>query len=103
MCGNCKYSNHFHYNSKEKYEKQKRYQGQYVKGEFDDPEIDNELYCTRGEGKENPGAVNRTHPYKQYECEGFGVGLWDRQYEWATCDKWELGTDYAGYPKVRNK
>lgn len=84
MCGNCRWANLFHFKSKEKYEQLKRYPGDYVKGNAEDPVEDENIYCTH-----RLGSLNRRTAYKDLEWPGFGVGHWHRQHEWDTCDRWE--------------
>lgn len=69
MCANCKYSNVF------------IYQGEDIHNPIDEPNI----YCTHDEG-----SLNRRTAYKDLEQVNFGVGLWNRQHEYDTCDRWEL-------------
>lgn len=70
MCSNCEYSNQFQY-----------------EGESRNPIETPNIYCTHPEG-----SLNRRTAYKERESKGFGVGSWDRQHEWDTCDRWERHT-----------
>ena len=84
MCANCKWSNQFEYQDKPEYaEELKRHNG-YTRRAADDPLEEPNIYCTHPEG-----SLNRRTAYKDREQEGFGVGHWDRQHEWDTCDRWK--------------
>lgn len=94
LCGNCKYSNNFHYELKPEYwEDAKKNNGYSQKG-ADDPVEDNATYCTRREDHDDAGGVNRKSPYAEFTERGFGVGYWHRQKEWDTCDAWELDREF---------
>ncbi|MBR3163801.1 hypothetical protein IKF15_00620 [Candidatus Saccharibacteria bacterium] len=84
MCGNCKYCNQFVYENKEEYGTA------YTRAAADDPKETPNIYCTHPQG-----SLNRRTAYKDLEWAGFGVGHYDRQHEWDTCDRWEL--DQGGY------
>lgn len=45
------------------------------------------IYCTHPEG-----SLNRRSDYEDIKSKNFGVGSWDRQHEWDTCDRWEIYT-----------
>jgi len=87
LCCNCKHSNCFHYNTKAKYEA--KLKNGYSKESANDPEVDNELYCTRNEDKPDAGSVNRSRPYIDFVQKFGAVGIWHRDHEWDTCDAWE--------------
>ena len=82
MCANCMYGNMFEYKSE--------YEG--IKG-FANPTEEPNIYCTHPEG-----SLNRRTLYKDREAKNFGATKWDRQHEFDTCDRWELGIGYGGYP-----
>ena len=84
MCASCKWSNCFRYKTKEQYaEALKRHNG-YTREAADDPVEEPNIYCTHPDG-----SLNRRTAYKADEWQGFGVGHWNRQHEWDTCDRWE--------------
>lgn len=89
LCGNCKYGNQFEYQTKPEYlEEEKRHNG-YLRRAADDPVEEPNIYCTR-----TGGSVNRRAPFEKSTEPGFGIGHWDRQHEWDTCDAWELDTEF---------
>ena len=89
MCGNCIYSNDFEYQTKEEYlEDEKKHNG-YSRKAADDPVEEPNIYCTHPEG-----SLNRRTDYKDCEEEGFGIGHWNRQHEWDTCDRWKLDKEF---------
>ena len=91
LCGNCKYSNQFEYQLKPEYEEDARRHNGYSRKGADDPLEEPNIYCDRDDG-----SVNRRSPYRDLWQEGFGIGHWDRQHEWDTCDAWELDKDFFG-------
>jgi len=98
MCANCKYSNEFCYEIKEKYaESVKRHNG-YTREAADDPKETPNIYCIHKEG-----SLNRRTEYKDREQEGFGIGHWNRQHEWDTCDRWEVHQGpYLNFKEILN-
>lgn len=83
LCGNCRHSNCFHYQTKPEY-KGKEGSAKAFADLVEEPNI----YCTREDG-----SVNRQQPYLAYYSQHFGACLWDRQHEWDTCDAWERDRD----------
>lgn len=90
MCGNCKWANQFEYEIKPEYEDSVKKHNGYTKQSAEDPLEEPNIYCTHRDG-----SLNRRTAYKDIEQAGFGVGHWNRQHEWDTCDRWEL--DQGGY------
>ena len=82
MCASCKYSNSFVYEVKDKY--LKTLKNGYSRESADDPVEDENIYCEHPEG-----SLNRRCAYKKYQWAGFGVGHWNRQHEYDTCDRYE--------------
>jgi hypothetical protein len=83
MCRSCKWSNQFKYEKKTEYAEELKKHNGYTRTAADDPVEEPNIYC------EHPdGSLNRRTEYKDCEQEGFGVGHWDRQHEWDTCDRW---------------
>jgi hypothetical protein len=80
-CETCKYCNQFDYEIKPEYEKNLR---KAIYDPVDEPNI----YCTHKDG-----SLNRHTAYKDCEQYKFGVGLYHRQHEWDTCDRWEKDRD----------
>lgn len=76
MCANCKYGNHFVY-----------------EGDFEKPLETPNIYCDHDEG-----SLNRWCAYEDRKQKNFGVGTWDRQHEFDTCDRWEE-YEGMGFPK----
>lgn len=72
------------------FEYKSEYEG--VKG-FHNPIEEPNIYCTHEEG-----SLNRRTAYKDREQKGFGCNTYDRQHEFDTCDRWELGHGFGGYP-----
>lgn len=102
LCGNCRYSNCFHYEVEEPYKALFIEKG-YTKEGADHPVEDSKIYCTRREDHEDSGGVNRSRPYESFCNNGFGVGHWHRQREWDTCDAWELDTEWHKELKEQKK
>ena len=103
MCANCKWSSQFHYEKKPEYIEYEARTGKRHRDEFRDPLEEPNIYCTHPEG-----SLNRRTAYKDVEWPEFGVGHWDRQHEWDTCDRWEIerGTyiDFTDYfPQYKKK
>ena len=82
MCASCKYSNRFKYEIKEEYIP--RLKNGYSRESADDPLEEPNIYCTHPDG-----SLNRHTAYKDLEWPGFGVGHWDRQHEWDTCERYK--------------
>lgn len=80
MCANCEYANQFHYEVKEEYIPTLK--NGYSRKAADDPKETPDIYCTHPEG-----SLNRRTAYKDREESGFGVGHWNRQHEFDTCDR----------------
>ena len=90
MCGNCRYANQFCYKVKPEYDNEAARRT--TKG-MRDPVEEPNIYCTHRDG-----SLNRRTEYKDLEWADFGVGHWDRQHEWDTCERWELDTgDYRTF------
>jgi hypothetical protein len=83
LCGNCRHSNCFYYQSKPEY---KGKEGS-AKA-FADPIEEPNIYCTAPDG-----SVNRSQPFKEFYAHGFGACHWDRQHEWDSCDAWQRDAD----------
>lgn len=84
MCENCKYSNQFHFQYKNKYKEEREKHNGYSREGTADPIEEPNIYCTHREG-----SLNRRTEYKDCEWEGFGTCHWDRQHEFDTCDRWD--------------
>lgn len=84
MCQSCKWSNQFEYETKPEYDEELKKHNGYTRRSADDPLEEPNIYCTHPEG-----SLNRRTAYKDCEQEGFGVGHWDRQHQWDTCDRWK--------------
>lgn len=82
MCASCKYSKSFKYDIKPEY--QDKLINGYSRESADDPVENENIYCDHEEG-----SLNRRCAYKDYQWEGFGVGHWNRQHEYDTCDRYE--------------
>lgn len=80
MCGNCEHCNNFVFQRKPEYEGKNRSLAN------NDPVDEPNIYCTHPKG-----SLNRHTAYKDLEQKKFGVGLYHRQHEWDTCDRWEQG------------
>lgn len=78
MCDNCKYCNCF------VYEEKPEHKGKHDSKAINDPVDEPNIYCDHPEG-----SLNRHTAYKDLEQHKFGVGLYHRQHEWDTCDRWE--------------
>ena len=83
LCGNCRHSNCFCYQTKPEYEGKEG-----SAKAFADPVEEPNIYCTREDG-----SVNRQQPFLAFYSDHFGACLWDRQHEWDTCDGWERDRD----------
>lgn len=92
MCGNCKWANEFCYKNKPEYAAELAKNNGYTRRAADDPLEEPNIYCTHPQG-----SLNRRTEYKDLEWAGFGVGHWNRQHEWDTCDRWEM--ERGGYRK----
>lgn len=77
MCANCEHCNQFVFQDKPEHKDNHR------KSMYD-PVDEPNIYCTHREG-----SLNRHTAYKEFEKHKFGVGLYHRQHEWDTCDRWE--------------
>lgn len=77
MCDNCEHCNCFVFKDKPEHI------GNHEKS-MNDPEDEPNIYCTHPDG-----SLNRHTAYKDLEQHKFGVGLYNRQHEWDTCDRWE--------------
>ena len=78
LCGNCRHSNCFYYQSKPEYKDKESIKA------FQDPLEEPNIYCTAPDG-----SVNRVQPFKEFCSNHFGACLWDRQHEWDSCDAWQ--------------
>ena len=86
MCANCEHANSFVHQHKPQYlEKINKSWNHYCRESNEDPLEEPNIYCTHPEG-----SLNRRTAYKDLEQKNFGVGHWNRQHEWDTCDRWEL-------------
>ena len=81
MCASCEYSNQFVYKIKPEYQESVSRHNGYTEQAACDPVEEPNIYCTCSEG-----SLNRRTEYKDFEWSGFGIGHWDRQHEWDTCD-----------------
>ena len=84
MCHSCKWSNQFKYETKLEYREAKAKHNGYSRAAAEDPLEEPNIYCTHPEG-----SLNRRTAYSDVTEEGFGIGHWDRQHQWDTCDRWE--------------
>lgn len=84
MCANCEYGNPFVHKHKPEYEERiKQSWCNYCPESNKDPLEEPNIYCTHPEG-----SLNRRTAYKDREYPT-GIGHWDCQHEWDTCDRWE--------------
>lgn len=90
LCGNCEHSNPFRYQVKDKYKPMLK-NGYYHDAACDPVEEPN-IYCTYEDG-----SLNRSQPFAKFCHDGFGIGSWDRQHEFDTCDNWELDRHAYNY------
>ena len=92
MCANCQWANDFVYKNKPEYAEALKRNNGYTREAADDPLEEPNIYCTHPQG-----SLNRRTEYKDLEWPGFGVGHWNRQHEWDTCDRWQM--ERGGYRK----
>lgn len=90
LCGNCAWSNCFHYQEDTKAGGGRMRNGTPLKYPVEEPNI----YCTREDG-----SVNRSRPYEAQSESTQQLNTWDFVHEFDTCDAWQSdGTTLDGRP-----